>query len=682
MHTNHLINETSIYLLQHAHNPVDWYSWCDDALQKAKEQNKPILVSIGYAACHWCHVMERESFEDVETAKLMNEFFINIKIDREERPDLDHIYMDAVQAMSGSGGWPLNVFLTPNGKPFYGGTYFPPVASHNRMSWKDTIIAVHKAYHERKNEIELQAENLTDHLISSNSFGIERSNETQAEVVFSKEKLAEIASNILQQADKEWGGFGNAPKFPQTFSIQFLLRHYYFTKDENALQQAILSLDKMIAGGIYDQIGGGFARYSTDKKWFAPHFEKMLYDNALLISVLCEAYQLTRKEKYAEIIQHTMQFVQREMLSKDGGFYSALDADSEGVEGKFYTWSKKEIEEILKGDSNLFCELFDVKENVNWEHTNILWLPVSIELFAKDKNIDIEKLKSSIKDWKEILLNKRAEKIRPQLDDKILLGWNALMNIACSKAYAALGIEEYKELAICNMLFIEKNMQHSNDESFLHTYKNGVAKIDAFLDDYANLIQANIHLQEITGDSNYLLKAKTLTEFVIKNFCESATGYFFYTHKNQQDIIVRKREVYDGATPSGNAVMVLNLYYLSIVFDNTNWHNHAEKIIRSLSKIIIQYPTSFGCWASVIQIFFYGFKEIAIVGTGAEKYLSIILQNYLPNKVIQSSNVKNSDFPMIKGKFNEEIVGFYLCKNYICSRPVYEIGKFLQLCNS
>jgi len=396
MHSNRLINETSPYLLQHAHNPVDWYPWGEEALQKAKQANKPILVSIGYAACHWCHVMERESFEDEITAAFMNDHFINIKIDREERPDLDHIYMDAVQAMTGSGGWPLNVFLTPEAKPFYGGTYFPPVAAFNRMSWKDVLSAVQKAYSEKKDEIRSQAENLTEHLSASNSFGIEKPGQTKSETVFLQENLNSIAEHILQQADTQWGGFGRAPKFPQTFSIQFLLRHYHFTKDEKALKQALLSLDRMIYGGIYDQMGGGFARYSTDNEWLAPHFEKMLYDNALLIGVLSEAYQLTKSELYADTIHHCMQFIEREMLSTENGFYSALDADSEGVEGKFYTWNKTEIELLLKEDAALFCDLYGVHENGNWEHTNILWVKESFEIFAAKKGIDLAEMKIKI----------------------------------------------------------------------------------------------------------------------------------------------------------------------------------------------------------------------------------------------------------------------------------------------
>ncbi len=681
MYSNKLIDQTSPYLLQHAHNPVNWYPWGDEALQKAKEENKPILVSIGYAACHWCHVMEKESFEDESTAELMNKHFINIKIDREERPDLDHIYMDAVQSMTGSGGWPLNVFLTSERKPFYGGTYFPPIAAYNRKSWKEILILVSTAYQEKNNEIKSQAERLTEHLIAANSFGIDKQSETQSDIVFTKENLETIAANILAQADKEWGGFGNAPKFPQTFSIQFLLRHYYFTKDENALKQALLSLDKMIDGGIYDQIGGGFARYSTDIKWFAPHFEKMLYDNALLIGVLSEAYQLTRKEIYAETIHQTMQFIEREMINEENGFYSALDADSEGVEGKFYTWSAAEIEKLLQQDASLFCELYDVQEKGNWEHNNILWLKRSIEKFAITKGIDLQELKIKINNWHKILMNERNKRIRPQTDDKILLGWNALMNVACSKAFVATGEENYRQLAIKNMQFLEEKFATENN-GWHHTYKNGHAKIPAFLDDYSYIIQAYIHLQEITGNSDYLIRAKETTQFVLNNFLDAESGYFFYTNQFQTDIIIRKKEVYDGATPSGNAIMAANLDYLSVIFFEQDWHLHSQKIIKSLSHAIIKYPTSFGAWASVLQLTINGVNEIVIAGNDAFESLYPILNKYMPNKIIQSTQREQPLFPLLKGKFKDKKSGFFLCKDYVCNEPIFELEKFLQNCNS
>jgi len=681
MHSNRLIKETSPYLLQHAHNPVDWYPWGEEALQKAKDEDKPVLVSIGYSACHWCHVMERESFEDEATAQLMNTYFVNIKIDREERPDLDHIYMDAVQAMTGSGGWPLNVFLTPDSKPFYGGTYFPPVAAHNRMCWKDVLFSVQKAYHEKNTEIKTQAENLTEHLISSNAFGIDKPGQSAHETIFVPETLKTTATNILDQGDEEWGGFGRAPKFPQTFSIQFLLRHYHFTKEKSALKQALLSLDKMIGGGIYDQMGGGFARYSTDNRWFAPHFEKMLYDNALLIAVLCEAYQLTKIELYADTIHRCMEFMEREMLSRENGFYSALDADSEGEEGKFYTWSKSEIETLLKEDAELFCDLYDVQADGNWEHSNILWLQQPAEIFAATKRIDFADLKIKINGWRKILMEVRSKRIRPQLDDKILLGWNALMNVACSKAFAATGVEKYRQLAIENMQFAEEKMK-ADDKSWNHVYKNGQAKIPAFLDDYANLIQAYIHLQEITGNSDYLIKAKELALFAIEHFMDKESGYFFYTHQHQNDVIVRKKEVYDGATPSGNAVMTNNLFYLSIIFDKPDWKAMAQRNIQSLSSAITKYPSSFGVWASVLQLMLMGMQEIVIAGTDAATHLFPVLNLYLPNKLLQTTQSDQPQFPLLKGKFKPGNSGFFLCKDYVCAEPIFELEKLLQICNT
>ncbi|MDB5210615.1 MAG: thymidylate kinase [Sediminibacterium sp.] len=672
--TNHLINETSPYLLQHAHNPVNWYPWGEEALEKAKAEDKPILVSIGYAACHWCHVMERESFEDETTAALMNDYFINIKIDREERPDLDHIYMDAVQAMSGSGGWPLNVFLTPDAKPFFGGTYFPPVRAYNRASWKEVLEGIHKSYVEKKDEILSQAENLTAHLLTANSFGIQKPGET---VLFSDEQLQTIATNILANADTEWGGFGKAPKFPQSFSIQFLLRHYHFTNDEASLQQALLSLDKMIDGGIYDQLGGGFARYSTDAEWLAPHFEKMLYDNALLISVMAEAYQITGKAHYANTIRHTLAFIEREMLSEENGFYSALDADSEGVEGKFYTWSKAEIDELLGKDAAVFSSFYDVKENGNWEHTNILWVTKSLEVFAAENNISPEGLEQTLAACRDILMQYRSKRIRPLLDDKILLGWNALLNTAYSKAYAALGDDAYKEMAIRNMAFLEAKLSNA-DGSWYHTYKNE-ARIPAFLDDYAYLIQSYIHLQEITGSGDYLLKAQKLTHWVIEHFEESATGFFYYTNREQADVIVRKKEVYDGAVPSGNAVMAHNLLYLSIVFDDRIWGERCRSMISSLSKAIIKYPGSFGVWALAQQLITKGIVEIAITGQQAKTFLCPVLRKFLPNKILQAEETNSSLFPLLAGKTGGEQgrTTFYLCKNYACKAPFYTIEQLL-----
>ncbi len=677
-HTNHLIHETSPYLLQHAHNPVNWYPWGEEALQKARDEDKPILVSIGYSACHWCHVMERESFEDAATAAIMNENFINIKIDREERPDLDHIYMDAVQAMTGSGGWPLNVFLTPETKPFFGGTYFPPERAFNRSSWKEVLAGVYKGYTERKEEIVSQAENLTEHLLSSNAFGIQKPGSSADQSPFSGEQLQTIADNILANADREWGGFGKAPKFPQTFCIQYLLRHHHFTKDKAALDQALLSLDKMINGGIYDQLGGGFARYSTDTAWLAPHFEKMLYDNALLVGVIAEAYQLTGQPEYARAIRETLTFIERELTNEEDGFYSALDADSEGVEGKFYTWSKAEIEQVLGKDAAGFCEFYDVSEQGNWEHTNILRVLEPLERFAQKKGLSAEELGKQLEAGRQKLLAHRAKRIRPLLDDKILLGWNALMNTAYSKAYAALGDASYREKAVQNMQFLESKFS-SSDGNWHHTYKNGQARIPAFLDDFAYLIQAYIHLQEITGNGNYLVKARILTEWVLANFPEEDSGFFFYTHRQQTDVIVRKKEVYDGATPSGNAVMVHNLWYLAVVFDQPDWKKHCHSLLASLGKAIVSHPTSFGVWAMALQSETMGMLEIAITGQRAKDFLRPVLQRFIPNKILQVEETISGIFPLLAGKTGAQDgrTAFYLCKDYACKEPFFTVETLL-----
>lgn len=677
--TNRLIKETSPYLLQHAHNPVDWYAWGEEALKKAKEEDKPILVSIGYSACHWCHVMERESFEDEATAQIMNGHFINIKIDREERPDLDHIYMDAVQAMSGSGGWPLNVFLTPDAKPFYGGTYFPPVRAFNRLSWKETLYAVHESYTEKRYEIESQAENLTQHIINANTFGINKPGQQKNEHFFSQEDLDLIAKNLLQQADTVWGGFGKAPKFPQTFSIQYLLRHYHFTGDEIALKQALLSIDKMIQGGIYDHLGGGFARYSTDEKWLAPHFEKMLYDNALLVGVLAEAYQLTKDEKYAGVIEATLGFIIRELTAPEGGFYSALDADSEGVEGKYYVWDKKEINALLGEDAELFSMVYNISEKGNWEHTNIIWLPEPIEVSAERLGMDYGLLNDKMSLCKQKLFNERQHRIRPALDDKILLGWNALMITACCKAYAALGNENFAKMAKVCIRFLEENFKDKAG-NWKHTWKNSQSKYPAFLDDYAYLLQAYIHLQEITGDETYLLNAKDLIEKISDDFSDQEQEFFFYTGKSQSDVIVRKKELYDGAIPSGNAVMTSSLFYISVIFDKPAWKKRAETMLSALEKIIIKYPSSFGVWAELVQKQVSGINEIAVVGTNQALMLKQINSIYIPNKIMQSSLNRKEIFPLLKGRYkeNDETL-IYLCRDYMCLQPVKCIEDFILL---
>ena len=674
--TNKLIDETSPYLLQHAHNPVNWFPWGEEALDKARMENKPILVSIGYSACHWCHVMERESFEDEETARVMNEHFINIKIDREERPDLDHIYMDAVQAMTGRGGWPLNVFLTPGAKPFYGGTYFPPKRAFNRPSWKEVLLGVTEAFTQRRNEIDAQAENLTEHLMQANAFGISSPGEND---FFTGEKINEAFENIMKNADGEWGGFGKAPKFPQSLVIQYLLRFYHVSENKEALQQALLSIDKMIDGGIYDQVVGGFARYSTDTEWLVPHFEKMLYDNALLLSIISEAYQITGDSRYKEVIEETIQFVQRELMHTEGGFYAALDADSEGEEGKFYVWDYEEVIDLLQNDAAIFCDFFDIKPTGNWEEKNILWRKKKEKTFCAEKNISLEELQRIIQKGKKILLEKRNERIRPQTDDKILLGWNSLMNTALSKAFAATGSESFKQLAVDNMQFLLNKFSKNNTAEYFHSWKNNTAKQPAFLDDYAFLIQALIKLQEITGNAEYLEKARMITEHVLENFNDPITGFFFYTNTNQIDVIVRKKEVYDGAQPSGNAVMADNLFRLGLYFDKSDWREKSVQLISSLGNAIVRYPTSFGSWACSLSEISMGPTEIVIISDEPQAILTQVLKEYIPHKIIMSATEGSNSFPLLSGKGKYDEAALYLCRNYTCENPVSSISALIDL---
>jgi len=677
--TNHLISESSPYLLQHAHNPVQWYPWGEEALGKAKESGKPILVSIGYAACHWCHVMERESFEDEEVAAYMNEHFINIKIDREERPDLDHIYMDAVQAIAGNGGWPLNVFLTPDAKPFYGGTYFPPQKAYNRPSWKDVLMNISNAWQNRKEELMQQADNLVEHISSAgNLFGkntIVTADDSLP--LLNKEQCNTIAENILKVADTIYGGFGAAPKFPQTFTIQYLLAYGYFFKKEKALQHAEFSLQQMLNGGIYDHLAGGLARYSTDSQWLAPHFEKMLYDNALLVNVLADAFQITNNKIYADAIHKTLGFFTNEMKHPEGGFFAAMDADSEGEEGKFYVWDKKEIDAILGEDSEIYCKWFGVSEKGNWEGKNILHISTATAIFSAENNISIEVLHALIKSGNEKLLKQRIKRPAPSTDDKIILGWNALLITAFCKAAAALGDENYKNEAISLFDFVAKKFSREGMISF-HTYKNNEAKHPAFLDDYAYMIQACIQLQEITGNQEYLLEAKKLTAYVLDNFENKTTGFFYYTHQHQSDIITRKVEFYDGAIPSGNSIMAENLFYLSVIFDEKEWHSRAMNLLSNILGAVVKYPSSFAVWAGSLLKQAVGINEIVITGKNIEKERSGLLREYIPNKILQSSAAER-EFPLLKHKSFSGTALIYVCRNYQCQAPVININEAKML---
>lgn len=672
-HTNQLINETSPYLLQHAHNPVNWYPWGKEALDKAKAEDKMILVSIGYSACHWCHVMERESFENEDTAALMNEHFINIKIDREERPDLDHIYMDAVQAISGSGGWPLNVFLTTEAKPFYGGTYFPPVKAFNRSSWREVLHSLALSWKERRNEIEAQAENLTAYVSNTGNFPVKDKSffDIPLETEFDSSVTNKIFAGIMQSADTVWGGFGKAPKFPQTFSIRYLLQFYHYYGNEEALKQARLSIDKMLQGGIYDQVGGGLARYSTDEQWLAPHFEKMLYDNALLLGVLCDIFQITKDKNYEHAIRHTISFIEREMLHPQGCFYAALDADSEGEEGKFYVWNKNEVEEILGSDAVLFCEYYDITDNGNWEGKNILRILKPEEEFIKEKGLDRDEFRQFRNRCLRKLYDKRSSRVWPGLDDKIILGWNALVIKAIAKAGIVLKDKNFGSMAEKAFTFLINNFSGiENRFEMRHTWKDGEAKYPAFLDDYAYLTEACLQLYELTYDSVYLHHAKGFCDYVLDNFSDEEEVFFYYTSRSQDDIITRKKEIYDGATASGNAVMAHNLHRLSIIFDEQSWRKRAEHMLRSIAEAIIKYPSSFGVWASLLLEKISGTKEIAVLGKQAcSVSASMAASGYLPGTLWMAAENASEEFPMLKNKPVKDFIQIFLCRNYVCAQP-------------
>ena len=673
--TNRLIKETSPYLLQHAHNPVDWVAWSTTIFTEAQNQNKPILLSIGYAACHWCHVMERESFEDESIAAYMNANFINVKVDREERPDVDHIYMDALQAMTGSGGWPLNIFLLPNGKPFFGGTYFPPRTIPQRASWLDVLKGVQEAYTNNYEKINDQAEQLTQHLLNKNiihqpaSLTSASVSENGENNIPTKEELEIIGNRILQNADTLWGGFGAAPKFPQTFCLQMLFRNYKMNGNESCMVHAIRSIDKMIQGGLYDHLGGGFARYSTDTQWQAPHFEKMLYDNALLIGVMAEAYQITQKEIYASIIKQTVSFLKRELSNQQGAYYAALDADSEGVEGKFYTWSYDEIEKLV--DPLLFkefCNYYQVTQNGNWEHTNILWTTEALE-----KSVTPEFVNA-----KNILFNHRSKRIRPALDYKIILSWNCLLVTALCKAYAAIGDEEYKLSAIDAIVWIENNFSDSSHEYLFHTNTNGVKKSFAFLDDYGALIQSYIHLQEITGDTHYLHKAEKWMAYVQAHFLDEEGVFFYYTAKYQTDVIVRQKDTYDGAQPSGNALICMSLYYLGHVFDRVSWTSQSEQMIHQMRKLIIQYPSSFSYWGQCFSWMAADAIEIVAVGPKVHNSLKMALSRFQPHKILIFSSKEDPSLPCSFGKYSVDNQ-YYICINKTCLPANGELNDILAL---
>ncbi len=677
-HTNRLADETSPYLLQHAHNPVAWYPWGAEALEKSKKEDKPILLSIGYSACHWCHVMERESFESEEVAALMNEHFVSIKVDREERPDIDDIYMSAVQIMTGSGGWPLTVFLTPDLKPFYGGTYFPPDDRFGRPGFSSVLNEVARIYGEHRGQVETTAEQLTAHL--------QTLGQTSASAeLLSPNLLRDAVRELAGRFDPRDGGFTPAPKFPPSGAISLLLRFHHTHGDEDALQMAELTLQKMAAGGMYDQLGGGFHRYSTDARWLVPHFEKMLYDNALLVPAYLEAYQVTGKAEYRRVATETLEYVLREMQGPEGGYYSSQDADSEGVEGKFFVWRKKEVEALLGDRSETFCNYYDVTEGGNWEETNIL------NRLLSDSQ-DIDPSSDELSEGRRILLEAREQRIKPGLDDKVLTSWNGLMIIAMARGFRVLGDQKFLDSAAKTARFARETLV--KDGRLLATYREGRAKLPAYLDDYAFLMGGLLELYQSDFDIAWLDEATRLAKEMVRLFWDENHGGFFFTGSDHESLIMRSKTGYDGAIPAGNAVAASYLLKLATYSGQSDFEARGQETIHAFHAQMNRSPSGFAQMLAALDYYLGAKREVAVVGSASaattKDALAKIWGLFTPNEAVAlldpswpHRNEVEQKVPLLTGKTpaNGE-PRFYLCENYACQAPTENLEDVLAALRS
>ena len=664
-HTNELIHETSPYLLQHAHNPVNWQAWGERALNQAKAENKLLLISIGYSACHWCHVMEHESFEDLEVAQIMNEHFVCIKIDREERPDIDHIYMTAVQLLTGRGGWPLNCIALPDGRPIWGGTYL------QKENWIDTLESVSKFYAENPKETLEYAAKLQEG-IEQNSLVPISGESAKTDPLF----LPELLKKWKSQFDTKNGGTKGAPKFMLPNNWLFLLQAGQQFQDERILEQVRLTLQKIAFGGLYDQIGGGFARYSTDEFWKVPHFEKMLYDNAQLLQLYAEAWKTDRNPLYKQVVSETVNFLERELLSPENGFYSALDADSEGVEGKFYVWTKPELERLLEGDYPLFSDYFNVNSLGFWEHNQyILMRTEENKSFAAKHQLSELNFESKLSSWKQILLEEREKRIRPGLDDKILTSWNAMTISGLISCYTAFGNPEYLEFALSNARFLRLKLTDENGR-LLHSYKNDQAKISGFLEDYAFLTEAFTAIFEATGEKEWLDEAQRLTEIAFSDFYDEQKSIFYFTSNNQKDLITRTIEVHDNVIPASNSVMAKNLFRLSYLLNRPDYLNIARKMLDLVSSNMADYPSGYSNWSQLMLNLTGNRFEVAIVGENAISLLNELQQNYLPN-VIFCAGTSENGLPLLKSRFVSGKTLIYICQNNSCQLPIETVEEAL-----
>jgi uncharacterized protein YyaL (SSP411 family) len=669
-HTNALINETSPYLLQHAHNPVNWYPWGEAALNKAKADDKPILLSIGYSACHWCHVMEHESFENEEIAKLMNDNFINIKVDREERPDLDQIYMTAVQMMTGHGGWPMTMFLTPEGVPFYGGTYFPPDDRYNMPGFPRVLLSVAEAYRSQRDQVGNTATQMLGEL---RRVGFA----SESRDLLTTEILDGSYRRIAKNYDRVHGGFGGAPKFPPAMTLEFFLHVYHRTRDEEALKIVSETCRKMAEGGMYDQLGGGFHRYSVDAKWLVPHFEKMLYDNALLSRLYLHVYQLTKDEFARRIATETLDYVVREMTNPRGGFYSSQDADSEGVEGRFFVWSRTEVVDVLgEQDAAIFCDYFDITEEGNFDDHNILHVNASIRDIAQKHSVDATRARGIIDNGRRTLFEIRDRRIKPGRDEKTLTAWNGLMLASFAEASAILDDAKYREVARANASFILNDLMR--DGLLLRTYKDGEAKLNAYLEDYASLIDSLVSLYEVTGEFEWIENAIALADKMIKEFWDEEEGGFFFTGKSHERLIVRSKEWMDNATPSGNSIAAMSLLRLSLLTGNEGYRRHATTILRLNADQVRRYPSAFGFALTALDFYVDSPVEIALVANDRESLFGELWQAvwsiYLPNRVIAlaaADDVETApNIPLLSDrKPIDGIATAFVCQSYVCQAP-------------
>ena len=675
-HTNNLINETSPYLRQHAHNPVDWYPWGEAALAKARTEDKPILLSIGYSACHWCHVMEHESFENEEIAKLMNENFVNIKVDREERPDLDQIYMSAVQMMTGQGGWPMTMFLTPAGVPFYGGTYFPPADRYNMPGFPRVLVSVAEAYRSQPEQV---AGTATAMLGELRRVGLA---EPSRELLTS-ELLGASYRRIAANYDRVNGGYGGAPKFPPAMTLEFLLHTFHRTGAGEAQQMVEHTARKMANGGMYDQIGGGFHRYSVDARWLVPHFEKMLYDNALLSRIYLHLYQVTENPDARRVAEETLDYVVREMHDPGGGFYSSQDADSEGHEGKFFVWSRQEIIDALQQpDADLFCDYFNVTEGGNFEGQNILNVTETLEDMAARNKSSVEKLRETLEAGRRKLFTIRERRIKPGRDEKILTAWNGLMLSSFAEAAAILERPDYRRVAEANASFLLEHLQ--SDGLLLRTYKAGEAKLNAYLEDYACLIDGLISLYEATGTLKWIESAISLADRMIDEFWDGESGGFFFTGKSHEQLIVRSKEFLDNATPSGNSIATLSLLRLSVLTGNENYRRLATTVLRLLADQIGRYPSAFGFALTALDFYLDVPLEIAIVGDPADSRLSellrVVWQTYVPNRVIALCTEDHKKaakvLPLLRQRDTLVLQPTaFVCEAYTCRTPAHSADE-------